>query len=72
MVGKIDVLHVSLEKTSSRTSSPKTGEMSFMDVLKQEFDQVTSKLQDVPGMPGVYVVNQPQQTLDSLNISSVI
>jgi len=51
---------------------PAAAGSSFMDVLKQEFDHVTSKLQDVPGMSGVYVVNQPQQTLDSLNISSVI
>ena len=40
----------------------------FMAVLKDEFESVTRKLKDVPGMPGVYVVNQPQQTLNSLKI----
>lgn len=70
MVGKIDLLQVGIEKTSLKTS-PKIGGNSFMDVLKREFEHVTSKLKDVPGMPGIFTLNpQPPQTLETLNITS--
>jgi|GEM_PF-3877152 len=36
-----------------------------MEVLRQKFDEVKSKLQDVPGLPGVYTLglDKPQNFL---------
>ena len=51
----------------------RAGDGKFMDILRDHFADLQQRMQPVAGMPGVYTINpEPPQTLDSLNISSVI
>ena len=50
----------------------RAGDGKFMDILRDHFAEAQQKMKPVEGMPGVYVINQPQQILDSLNITSTI
>jgi hypothetical protein len=54
----------SKERFSFHSSQPE-GDKNFMEVLRQKFDEVKSKLQDVPGLPGVYTLglDKPQNFL---------
>ena len=49
--------------------NPAGSETDFRAQLDKVFKDVTSQLQKIPGMPGVYSINP--QTLASLNIADI-
>lgn len=72
MVDKVVGQDFSVNLYSKPKPSTAKAESNFMDVLNDTFSKVTNKLQDVPGMPGVYSVNTPidPQSISSLDMSS--
>jgi hypothetical protein len=72
MVGESSKIQDSF-KIISLNPVTRAGDGKFMEILREHFADIQQRMQPVTGMPGVYTINpQPSQTLDSLNISSVI
>ena len=71
MVDKIigPVSSTSFQKQDSPVQDPNN---NFLATLQDRFNEVTSRMKEIPGLPGVYFINQPQQTLGSLNITAKV
>ncbi|MBU1027063.1 MAG: hypothetical protein KKA31_04960 [Candidatus Margulisbacteria bacterium] len=63
MVDKITGLNVNIApKIKPQANNSQT---NFMNVLRDKFEEMTGKLNKVPGLPDVYTVNTP--TVDFVN-----
>lgn len=69
MVPRIEPKITGLELNVSKPASQPGSSDQFMDTLADHFREATAKMKELPGMPGVYVIDRQQQTLDSLQIT---
>ena len=68
----------SLPRIGQKTANPGSRETSFMDILRDKFAEVTGRMSELQGMPGVYSFNNGvNASLDmssslDINVSSLI
>jgi hypothetical protein len=75
IIGQVSHSIPKIGQSPQKAQKPATNETSFMDVLRDKFAEVTSQMQGVPGMPGIYSFNAPDTNLitpDNTSVSFVI
>ncbi len=71
IIGQNGLSTAKIGQKPQKAQDPGKNETSFMDVLRDKFDEVTSQMKGVPGMPGIYSFNTPEINPISPNNTNV-
>jgi len=75
IIGQVSHSISKIGQSPQKAQKPAMNETNFLDVLRDKFADVTGRMTELQGMPGVYSFNAPQAdaiTPDDSSVSFVI